>query len=231
VRAAPAVSCARCTKECAHEHTGSAEAIRPSLRNGFTAYFVISPAIGLSCHRRPAKPDLSAPGWADLPSRDLTPASRRQDHTTSPSAAVLRQNLRQAWYPSAEVLAKASLASVVCALCHRSQAKPALRHFARPTLPRPPHPAPTFVTMANAPLSGQDGDGYKGDLGLLKIRIFLQKGLDRVSRGERSDLPVGCGWQSLCRSLRPSLRAERSNPSGRICPSGKIRLIRSNNAL
>jgi len=30
----------------AHEHTGSAEAVRPSLRNGFTAYFVLSPVIG-----------------------------------------------------------------------------------------------------------------------------------------------------------------------------------------
>jgi hypothetical protein len=30
----------------AHEHTGSAEAIRPSLRNGFTAYFVLSPVTG-----------------------------------------------------------------------------------------------------------------------------------------------------------------------------------------
>jgi len=27
----------------AHEHTGSAEAIRHSLRNGFTAYFELSP--------------------------------------------------------------------------------------------------------------------------------------------------------------------------------------------
>jgi hypothetical protein len=27
-------------------------AVRPSLRNGFTAYVVLSPAIGLSCHRR-----------------------------------------------------------------------------------------------------------------------------------------------------------------------------------
>jgi hypothetical protein len=35
-----------CSKEHAHEHTGSAEAIRPSLRNGFTAYFVLSPVIG-----------------------------------------------------------------------------------------------------------------------------------------------------------------------------------------
>jgi hypothetical protein len=30
--------------ENAHEHTGSAEAVRPSLRNGFTAYIVLSPA-------------------------------------------------------------------------------------------------------------------------------------------------------------------------------------------
>ena len=43
VRAAPTVSCAKWTKESAHEHTGSAESIRPSLRNGFTAYIVISP--------------------------------------------------------------------------------------------------------------------------------------------------------------------------------------------
>jgi hypothetical protein len=43
VRAAPAVSCAKRTKENAHEHTGSAESIRPSLRSGFTAYNVISP--------------------------------------------------------------------------------------------------------------------------------------------------------------------------------------------
>ena len=47
VRAAPAVSCAMCTKKCAHEHTGSAESIRPSLRNGFTAYSALSPATGL----------------------------------------------------------------------------------------------------------------------------------------------------------------------------------------
>jgi hypothetical protein len=50
---------ARCTrgpmgklhKQNAHEHTGPAEAIRLSLRNGFNGCFVLSPAIGLSCHR------------------------------------------------------------------------------------------------------------------------------------------------------------------------------------
>src|SRR6266851_304343 len=42
MRAAPAVSRAK-GKENAHEHTGSAEALRHSLRNGFTAYFALSP--------------------------------------------------------------------------------------------------------------------------------------------------------------------------------------------
>jgi hypothetical protein len=32
-----------CAQERAHEHTGPAESIRPSLRNGFTAYFVLFP--------------------------------------------------------------------------------------------------------------------------------------------------------------------------------------------
>jgi hypothetical protein len=42
------------------------------------AYIALSPVTGLSCHRRLAK----------LLSRDLTPASGRQDHTTSPSASA-----------------------------------------------------------------------------------------------------------------------------------------------
>src|SRR5229473_1754668 len=51
---------ARCTRglvckivqRSAHEHTGSAEAIRHSLRNGLTAYAALSPATNSSCHRR-----------------------------------------------------------------------------------------------------------------------------------------------------------------------------------
>src|SRR5215217_4638014 len=42
-----------------------------------TGSFVISPVIGLVCHRR-----------LRFVSANLTPASRRQDHTTSPSALV-----------------------------------------------------------------------------------------------------------------------------------------------
>src|SRR6476646_4374191 len=46
VLAAPAVSRAICANKTAHEHTGQRETLRPSLRNGFTAYFVLSPENG-----------------------------------------------------------------------------------------------------------------------------------------------------------------------------------------
>ena len=76
---------ARCTRgpvclllgKNAHEHTGSAEAIRPSLRGGWPAYSALSPVTGLSCHRHP--PGVLSPA-------NLTPASGCQDHTPLPSA-------------------------------------------------------------------------------------------------------------------------------------------------
>src|ERR1700681_3520226 len=55
-------------------------------RNGFTAYVALSPVIGLFCHRHLADIVLSKPGWADATPQNLTPASRRQDHTILPSA-------------------------------------------------------------------------------------------------------------------------------------------------
>jgi len=77
-------------------------------RNGFTTYFVLSPVTGLVCHRRLRTNVASAPGWADTTSANLTPASGRQDHTTSPYAAT----------------------SLVRALCDRSQAfRPALQFY------------------------------------------------------------------------------------------------------
>ena len=79
VRAAPAVSCAMTDRKCAHEHTGSAEASRPSLRNGFTAYLVLFP------ERTALLPPSPASKLSLL--ADLTPALRRQNHTTSPYAS------------------------------------------------------------------------------------------------------------------------------------------------
>src|SRR5258708_39233906 len=54
-----------------------------------TAYVVLSPVTGLFCHRHPRIKVLSLPGRADKTSANLTPASGRQDHTTSPSAAIV----------------------------------------------------------------------------------------------------------------------------------------------
>src|ERR1700694_5924701 len=53
-----------------------------------TAYVVLSPVIGLFCHRHLADIVLSKPGWADATPQNLTPASGRQDHTILPSAAT-----------------------------------------------------------------------------------------------------------------------------------------------
>ena len=62
-----------------------------SLRSGFTAYFELSPVNGF----------FSPPSLAqDEPLRNLTPAPRRQDHTTSPYAE-----------PHSSVAASASIAS------------------------------------------------------------------------------------------------------------------------
>src|SRR4029078_813366 len=67
------------SRKWAHEHTGPAGASRPSLRNGFTAYNVISPENGSFASVAPRKL---------LPPGALTPAPRRQDHTSLPYALM-----------------------------------------------------------------------------------------------------------------------------------------------
>ena len=65
-----------------------------------TGSFVLSPVTGLVCHRRLRTNVLSKPGRADLTSANLTPASGRQDHTTSPYA---RASLVSALYDRSQV--------------------------------------------------------------------------------------------------------------------------------
>jgi len=72
------VLCLRIKRD-AHEHTGERRTLRHPLRNGFTAYIVLSPVSGLVVTVIPEKRELL---------KNLTPASRRQDHTTSPYAPV-----------------------------------------------------------------------------------------------------------------------------------------------
>src|SRR5882724_8990108 len=91
-------------------------------RNGFTTYFVLSPVTGLFCHRRLRTDVVPKPGRADITSANLTPASGRQDHTTSPYAATS--------------LVRSLL------IAHGPFANPPCDPVARKTLPRPPHPSP-----------------------------------------------------------------------------------------
>jgi hypothetical protein len=91
------------------------------------------------------------PTWPPL---DLTPASRRQDHTTSPSAAT----------------------SFVSPPCDRSQAHlhgPALRSRHTPNAAASTASHPASVTIAIRPSVGRDGNGYSFDLGEAGTEIFL----------------------------------------------------------
>ena len=67
----------------------------------------------------------------------------------------------------AEALVKTEAASFVCAplIAHRPFANLPCHLIARPTLPRPPHPCPTSVTIAIRPSEGRDGGSCKSDLG------------------------------------------------------------------
>ncbi len=81
----------------AHEHTGTAGASRPSLRNGLTAYAVISPEPNSSGLRRCRISGSSKPGWASQTSVSLAPATgvrttrfcrtQRAPSSCAPSAA------------------------------------------------------------------------------------------------------------------------------------------------
>src|ERR1700754_2222126 len=65
----------KATNKSAHEHTGSAEAIRHSLRNGFTAYAVISPTSEFVLSPSlPACPLIES-GWIDFATDSLAPAT------------------------------------------------------------------------------------------------------------------------------------------------------------
>ncbi len=103
---------------------------------------------------------LPAPGRADQTSANLTPASGRQDHTTSPYAAT----------------------SLVSSLGDRSRSSknPPCDPIARKTLPRPSHPAPNVRDDRETPLLvGRDGRSCRCDLGGTKTDLFLLTGLDR----------------------------------------------------
>ena len=107
------------------------------------------------------------PGRALQTSASLTPATgartTRFCRTQPPDFALNRLRPKSDFGGSRGFAGHWRRSSAHC-VRSRTRARPA-NTITRPTLPRPPHPAPTFVTMANAPLPGRDGASCKGDLG------------------------------------------------------------------
>jgi hypothetical protein len=116
---------------------------------------------------------LSLPGWANKTSADLTPASRRKDHTTSPSA----------------------LAPFVCAPGDRSRkSRPAIASLLAGA-------AASTASRPSVRDDGQrPGGEYGNDLGLARSETFLRMGLDRGSKKLRDGQIslVGLKSSSLC---------------------------------
>ena len=101
--------------------------------------------------------DASAPGRADMPSANLTPASGRQDHTTSPYAS-------------------ASLVRVL--LIAHGFKEPALRSPRAQNAAASTASLPASVTIMIRPSVEWDAKSSRSDLGVVETEIFLQRGLD-----------------------------------------------------
>jgi hypothetical protein len=118
MRAAPAISCAKWTKENAHEHTGSAEALRHSLRNGFTAYNALSPENRALLSPSPADcstdltPTTEASGPHDFTVRDLQRSSAAAIASTASHPRFVTIAIR----PSHRVR-RGELIELICPTC------------------------------------------------------------------------------------------------------------------
>jgi hypothetical protein len=148
VHAAPAVSCADARKDSAHEHTGSAEAIRPSLREWFYGlyrallgdeFLLVTVVTRISGAIGPVGPRLRL--------RGLNTSNGCQDHTALPYASCVARLAR-----------RVSLTRI------NSPCDPL---FTRATPKRPPHPALHVRDDAYAPLieAGQPKEAI--DLGAM----------------------------------------------------------------
>jgi len=133
-------------------HTGDRKVrrnTRPSLRDGFTAYSALSPATNSSCHRRWRIGDSLRPGWARWISVSLTPATgARTTRLCRPQLPPPKRFDRLMCCRSKFWRRRLSAGRLRAVARSR---KPPCEHLARPTLLRPPHPAPTSVTIAIRP--------------------------------------------------------------------------------
>src|SRR5882672_1143632 len=134
-----------------------------------TVSFALSPVTGLVCHRRPRTNVVPKPGRADITSANLTPASGRQDHATSPYATT----------------------SFVSSPFDRSQVfQLALPSRCAPDAAASTASHPASLTIRIRPSVGRDTKSSRSDLGCVGTEIFFGKSeirLDRKSPAGRSN--------------------------------------------
>jgi hypothetical protein len=119
--------------------------------------------------------------------------------------------------------------SLVRVLGDRSQVpkNPPCDPVARKTLPRPPHPVPYVRDDRETPLCvGRDAKSSRGDLGGVKTKIFLQKGLDtpvhkppdgQITKQLREQIPLVSRME-----INPSFRGARSASPESITTTGSM---------
>ena len=159
---APAASCAIVVIERTRVTTSTPESPGIPARNGFNGFLRALPGDRALLPPSSADMFLSKPGWADATPQDLTPASRRQDHTTSPYAAT----------------------SLVRSLGDRSRAfrQPALRSRRAQNAAASTASHPNVRDDHDTPLfSGRDGESSRFDL-VRWQQIFFGKSEIRLDR-------------------------------------------------
>src|SRR6266851_3997518 len=119
-----------------------------------TVSFELSSVTGLVCHRRPRTNVVPKPGRADITSANLTPASGRQDHATSPYATT----------------------SFVSPPFDRSQVfQPALPSRCAPDAAASTASHPASLTIRIRPSVGRDTKSSRSDLGCVGTEISFGK--------------------------------------------------------
>ena len=198
VPAAPAASCALVESTRVFT-TGPPGSPGIPARNGFNGFLRALPGDRACLPPSLADYGFVRPGRADKTSANLTPASGRQDHTTSPSAApVCAKGFAGLKCQSAEALAKAEASLVrVPLIAHRP--KPALQPRCAQNAAASTASRPASVTIAIRPSVGRDARTPRDVSTKLGSEIFFESGLDsQIARQ-----PVG----QISRPVRMALRA------------------------
>ena len=206
------------TKKGAHEHTGPAESIRPSLRNGLTAYGALSPETNSFCLRHRRIDGLANPVGLRENLRRFDTSHGCQNHTLLP-------------YATTPLVLRGSIAH-----CPKTNPETALQCLARAgAIASTASRTPRIVTT-RTPLFDEAGSREDAvDLGEMRSGLFLQRSLDGPNRVESADeirfcaqrvLPATAPWSAgaATRSVLPRrspaearTRCRRRRP-GTACP-------------